>query len=398
MTEMTDLDLLGQLGVEAKPEKKNARTPREERIIAGFEEIQKFVEENGHPPAHGEDKDIFERLYATRLDQIRKQAECRELVNELDYQDLLVGDFETNEVLEEDIDDDELLSQLGVGAVENDVTELKHVRTRSEIRAAEEIANRTKCEDYEKFKPLFDAVRNDIDTGVRETNKFRKDAGFLKTDIKVGQFFILGGQTAIIASVGDTFKAPNGENDARLRVIYSNGTESNILLRSIIRALYKDDASRLISDPIAGPLFSGIVESDDLSSGTIYVLRSLSDNPMIKERRDVIHKIGVTGGDVKKRIANAKHEATYLLADVEVVATYKLANINRTKMENLLHKIFDRARIDIEIKDRFGNPVKPREWFLAPLFIINEVIDKIREGSITNYKYNIKEGRLEEKK
>ena len=119
---------------------------------------------------------------------------------------------------------------------------------------------------------------------------------------------------------------------------------------------------------------------------------------MIKERRDVIHKIGVTGGDVKKRIANAKHEATYLLADVEVVATYKLANINRTKMENLLHKIFDRARIDIEIKDRFGNPVKPREWFLAPLFIINEVIDKIREGSITNYKYNIKEGRLEEKK
>ena len=148
MTEMTDLELLDELGVEAKPEKKQIHTSKEERIIAGFEEIQKFVEENGHPPAHGEDKDIFERLYATRLDQIRKQAECRELVNKLDYQDLLTGDFEIDEAFEDNIDDEELLSRLGVEEIENDVTDLKHVRTRSEIRAAKEIANRTKCEDY----------------------------------------------------------------------------------------------------------------------------------------------------------------------------------------------------------------------------------------------------------
>lgn len=397
MVEMTDLELLGALGVEAKEEQKKKRTPKEERIIAGFEEIQKFVEENGRAPAHGESNDIFERLYATRLDQLRKQAECRDLVTEMDHQGLLEVAPEIADELPADIGDDELLAQLGVERKEDDVTVLKHVRTRAEVRAAEEIASREKCEDFDRFKPLFEVAQNDLDTGARETAKFRKDAGFSKTNIKQGQFIILGGQTAYIADVGETIKAPNGDDDARLRVIYSNGTESDILLRSLIRAMYKDETSRLISDPNAGPLFSGIVEDDDLPSGTIYVLRSKSDHSVVSENRDVLHKIGVTGGDVEKRIANAKHEATYLLADVEVVATYKLANINRTKMEKLLHKFFDGARLEIEIKDRFGNPVTPREWFLVPLFIIDEVVDKIRDGSISNYVYDIASAKLEKR-
>jgi hypothetical protein len=193
-------------------------------------------------------------------------------------------------------------------------------------------------------------------------------------------------------------KAPNGQTDARMRVIYSNGTESNILLRSLQRAIYKDEASRRISEPTAGPLFSDQSEEDDLASGIVYVLRSKSDHPMVSENREVLHKIGVTGGDVNKRIANAKHEATYLLADVEVVDTYKLANVNRTKMEKLLHKILDSARLEIEIKDRFGNPVTPREWFLVPLFIIDEVVDKIRDGSISEYVYDVESASLELRK
>src|SRR5690606_10749723 len=122
---------------------------------------------------------------------------------------------------------------------------------------------------------------------------------------------------------GEPIRAPNGQFDARLRVIYSNGTESNILLRSLQRALYKDETSRRISDPsAAGPLFSSEAEEDDLASGTIYVLRSKSDHPVVSGHRDIVHKIGVTGGSVERRIANAKIDATYLLADVEVVATY----------------------------------------------------------------------------
>src|SRR5690606_24335683 len=163
------------------------------------------------------------------------------------------------------------------------------------------------CEDFELFKPLFEAVKKDIDNGFRSTIRFRRDAGFTKTTLGKGRFIIIGGQTAYIAEVGDTFKAPNGEDDARLRVVYSNGTESNIMQRSLVRAMYKDATSRFITDSNSGPRFSGESSEDDQESGTIYVLRSLSDLPTIKERRDIIHKIGVTGGEVKKRKVNAKN-------------------------------------------------------------------------------------------
>ncbi|MBL4747907.1 MAG: GIY-YIG nuclease family protein [Magnetovibrio sp.] len=386
--------LLAELGVEVETKKTAKRTPKEERIIAGFEEIQKFVEEHGHVPGHGEDKDIFERLYATRLDQIRNQAECRDLVQDLDDQKLLDGDYENVDTVDEDIDDDELLSQLGVEPSEGDVTVLKHVKTRAEIKAAEEIANRTKCEDFEKFKPLFEAVQIDLDAGVREMKTFRKNAGFLKSDIKKGQFIILGGQTAYVASVGETFKAPNGSTDARLRVIYSNGTENDILLRSMQRGLYKDEGSRFISEPNAGPLFSGEHNDEDCASGTIYVLRSKSDHPLVTKNQDVVHKIGVTGGSVKKRIANAKLDPTFLMAEVEIVATYELYNINRTKLEKLIHKFFTTAQFDIKINDRLGHPIAPREWFLVPLFAIDEAVSKIKDGTIGDFFYDVKKAKL----
>jgi hypothetical protein len=135
-------------------------------------------------------------------------------------------------------------------------------------------------------------------------------------------------------------------------------------------------------------------EPDDRSTGTVYVLRSKSDHPEVASRRDLIHKIGVTGGPVPRRIANAASDSTYLLADVEVVATYKLYNINRTKLENLLHRVFEPARLAITLKDRFGNPVSPREWFLVPLFVIDEAIELIRAGTIGDYRYEPSAGRL----
>lgn len=132
-------------------------------------------------------------------------------------------------------------------------------------------------------------------------------------------------------------------------------------------------------------------------SGTIYVLRSLSENPVIKEHQELLHKIGVTGSDIERRIANARNDATYMLADVEIVATYKLSNINRVKLENLLHRFFDPARLTIEIKDRFGKPVLPREWFLVPLRVIDEVVQLIREGRLGDYWYDREQARIIEK-
>lgn len=388
MTDQSLDELRSELDDYAQPVKAASRSPREERIVAGFEEVQRFVEERGHAPQHGEDRDIFERLYAVRLDRFRELAECRAILDPLDSQGILASDATKGISISDEIDDETLLAELGGTAKTTDITELRHVRSNSEKLAAEEIANRQVCEDFDEFKPLFKQIQKELESGLRETRKFVKDAGFTKADIEKGQFFILGGQTAYVASVGEKIKAPNGEFDARLRVIYSNGTESNLLRRSMQRALYKDDAGRRISDPSAGALFTGQSDDGDEASGTIYVLRSKSQHPEVVKNRDVLHKIGVTRGKVERRIANAKSDPTFLMADVEIVATYELFNINRSKLEGLIHRIFETVRLDIEIPDRFGKPVVPQEWFLVPLFIIDEAVAKIKDGTISNYVYS----------
>lgn len=382
--------LLGELGVEVEAPHHGSRTPREERIIAGFEEIQRFCEDHGRAPQHGEDRDIFERLYAVRLDRLREQAECRTILESFDHQGLLGGQAHEKTFEPDELDDDELLAELGVGAAApDDITNLKHVRSVADKRAAEVVATRTVCPDFSIFKPLFAEVRADLETGARETRRFGENA-----EIKKGEFFILGGQFAYVADVGEEFVAEYGRPDRRLRVIYDNGTESDLLLRSFQRALYKDEGGRRITDPNLGPLFGSNTEEDDLQSGTIYVLQSKSAHPDIAANRQLIHKIGVTGGKVETRIANATKDATYLLADVEVVATYTLFNINRIKLENLIHRIFEPARLDLTINDRFGNPVKPKEWFLVPLAAINEAVERIKDGTITGYFYDPKSASL----
>lgn len=386
MAEFTDEDdaLLEELGVEIEAKATGGRTPREERVIAGFEEIQRFVDEHGRAPQHGEDRDIFERLYAVRLDRLRALDECRSLLESLDGQGLLKGGkHESVNADVDEMDDDALLAELGIGSAQEEITKLRHVRSAAEKRAAEEIANRTKCEDFEEFRPMFEQIKKDLDVSIRRTRPFET-----MDQIQNGQWFIVGGQIAYVAEVGEEFVTEYGRRDSRLRVIYANGTESDVLLRSLQRALHRDGAGRVISNPDAGPLFSGEIDENDQASGTIYVLRSKSEDAAIATHRDILHKIGVTGGDVERRIDNAKLDPTFLLADVEIVVTYKLSNINRTKLENLIHRIFDPVRLNIEIKDRFGNPVVPREWFLVPLFVIDEVVSRIKDGTITDYQYD----------
>ena len=388
---MPDLDLdelRAELEDFAQPTKATTNSAREERIIAGFEDIQRFFEEHGHAPQHGEAKDIFERIYAVRLDRLRSLEECHQLLEPLDHQGLLKPPDDNAELSPEDLDDDALLEALGGAEQEGSITDLKHVRSTAERRAAEEIANRETCKDFDQFKPLFDLVKNELETGLRSTRPFVKSSGFLKADIVKGSFYILGGQTAYVADVGEVFKAPNGETDARLRVIFSNGTESNLLRRSLQRALYNDDAGRRITEPKAGPLFAGFEEDEDQASGTIYVLRSKSDHPLVAEHRQLVHKIGITSGKVETRISNAKNDPTYLMDEVEIVATYELFNVNRTKLEKLIHRFFGEVQLNIEILDRFGKPVVPREWFLVPLAVIDEMVEKIVDGTITDFRYD----------
>jgi hypothetical protein len=388
-------ELAAELAEFAEPENKGVRPPREERIIAGFEEIQRFVEKHGRAPQHGEGRDIFERLYAVRLDRLRALEECRTILAPLDHQGLLSGAVIS--VPQHDaIDEDELMAELAGAAGDSTITELRHVRASVEKRAAEEIANRAVCADFDSFKPLFERVQRELKSGIRQSLPVDKMDEIKLAKIQQGQFFIVGGQIAYVAEVGQDFRTEYDRRDSRLRVVYDNGTESNLLARSFQRSLYpdKDNAGRIITDPSAGPLFADEHDADDLASGTIYILRSKSDNPLVAANRDVLHKIGVTGGKVETRLANASLDPTFLLAEVEVVATYVLYNVNRVKLENIIHRVFDRAQLDIEIKDRFGNPVKPREWFLVPLFILNEVVERIKDGTITEYVYDPMTARL----
>lgn len=382
----TELDALAaELAEFAPAEKKDGRSAEEERIIAGFEEIRRFVEQHGRLPQHGEGRGIFERLYAVRLDRLRALPECRALLAPMDSQGLL-GDAAPTEDAADAADDlDALAAELAGASAESDITVLRHVRTVAEKRAAEEIADRKPCEEFETFRPLFERVRQDLHTGLLQSQPITAK----NRAIQAGDFFVLNGLTLYVAEVGKLLKVTAQEKDHRLRVIFSNGTESNLLLRSLQRAFYDDPAARRLASPESGQLsFGGEFDADDVESGTIYVLRSRSDHPYVAAHRELIHKIGVTGGKVETRIANAEHEATYLLAQVEIVATYKLAGINRRRMEKLLHKLFAPARLDITLQDRFGHPVQPGEWFLVPLHTINEAVDRIRDGSITAYRYD----------
>lgn len=385
MTEIDEEQLLADLGIALAPVKIGGHTPLEERLIAGFEDILRFHQAHQCAPQHGADRDIFERLYAVRLDRLRKLPEARALLAPLDAPGLL-GD--TLAAHAGALDEDALLAELGVDVApaRDDIRVLRHVRSHAEIKAAEDIANRTPCEDFGHFEPLFVEAKAGLETGAWFTKPFARDAS-----IEVGDFYIIGGQIAHVADMRAGNVTRDGRENPRLRVIFDNHTEANLLLRSLSRSLYPDGdtpVGRRLLKVDAGPLFAGTAESDDIEVGSIYVLRSRSEHPFVVEHRQLIHKIGVTGGRVEARIAGAENDPTYLLAEVDVVAEYRLHNLNRSKLEGIFHKLFAAARLDIILQDRFGRPVRPKEWFLVPLPAINEAVERILDGSISRYEYD----------
>jgi len=402
-SKFTDDDdaLLSELGVETKVKKPKKYTAKEERVIAGFEEIQRFVTEQGRLPAHGEQNDIFERLYAVRLDQIRKSDDCVALLQGMDPDGLLAS----SEVVKEDgaeykiNSDDELLEALGVeSSDDNDLTQLKNVRSRAEIKAAEEIARRQPCEDFDEFRSVFGQVQSELDSGARITERYQAEG-----NIGLGDLFIIEGNKVLVAHLGDEFIDAHNNRDRRIRAIYDNGTESYLLLRSLQKALWRDPAGRRIMgvghDPHplftdAEPMFVDAPAFDNELSGYLYVLRSESDHPFVAEHRELLHKIGYTRGQLEDRFANAAGERTFLMADVEVVATYRIANASAGKLENVLHRFFASARIDVKLREEVGGFVEPREWFLVPLPAIQEAINLIRTCEIANASYDLETAQL----
>ena len=272
MADFSDDDLLSELGIVLAPVKSVTYTAKEERLISGFEEITRFYEEHKKIPSNTSDVDIFERIYAVRLEQLKQSDEAKTLLADFDQYQLLSDSHDESNDLS-GLEDEDLLAELGIELEdEENIFVLQNVRTQQERQAAEQIGKQTLCEDFEVFKPLFEQIQNELETGVRYTKRYGKNNILEKND-----WFILNGQLVYIAEISDYFEMSDGHKDARTRLIYSNGTESNILMRSLTKSLYKDETGRrILITNNAGPLSSSSNSKDqaneiEIKSGTIYV-------------------------------------------------------------------------------------------------------------------------------
>ena len=359
------------------------------RARAQFEEINSFVDRYWHAPGQGPKErkvTVTERALQTRLRAYQENPGLHAAIKGRDRHGLLANAKPEPKSLDEilDLDDDLLVDPNG------GLFEMRHVK--SSPAKAEMVSERAKCEDFEAFRPLFDKTAAELSSGDRKSIRFANEQ-----DIEAGSFFILNGVMVYVAEVRDPH-VRNGKRNARLRLIFDNGTEGNNLLRSLATELYKDPNGRRISDPHAGPLFGAtdtqVVERPagpgERVTGLIYVVRSLSTQPEIAALDGQLFKIGFTTGTLDARIRAAADDPTFLMAPVKPVMTYEAINLNANAFERLVHHFFAQARLDIEIMDRLGKPIRPREWFLLPLSIIEQVVPLIVDGSILRYQYDHK--------
>lgn len=387
LQKLIDEDELGLLTV--KP-KMSAEASAGERLQASFAEITAFVRKNGREPTPNK-SDIKEMMLYSRLAGLRQDSKKVEVLRQFDDLGLL-GEVKPIESLKDLFQDDDL--GLLTDPAEEIFT-LKNVPAPKEIaNIPEYVARRKKCADFEKFEHLFKLCQQDLSVGLRKLSPFSRG-----TQIDVGQFFVLKGVLVYVASEHEREEQPGAEpgkmND-RLRCIFENGTESDMLRRSLAARLYEEDGQRVSEDP--SKLFQKAHEitEEDRQTGFVYVLKSLSARPEIKALKH-LYKIGFCRGPIEERIRNATQEPTYLMSPVAIVASYQCFNFNPQKLEHLLHSFFGSACLQIEIIDLKGQRCVPKEWFIAPLGIVNTAIELLISGEIANYRYNPDNHQIEKK-
>ena len=360
---------------------------KDERLNASFEEVNKFVEENGREPDRT--KGMIEMRLASRLKGFRENPEKIILLKELDCHNLLgevpqeveaQEEAKTPESMDDILNDDDL----GLLGDDQGIYKMKYVKKFEDIERPDYFAQRKKCENFKDFEHHFLQCKKDLENGDRHTNRFSNE-----TQITKGHFFILNGIMVYVNNVEKMKKTGKGKVNGRLHLIFDNGTESDMLLRSLATELYKDENGRRVIKPI-GKILENMedgVEDDDQYAGIVYVLKSLSTLDQIKSIKN-LYKIGFSTTSIKKRIANAKNEPTYLMADVKVVSTYKCFNMSPKKFEDLLHNFFSEVRLDVKVAGLDGSFHDPREWFIAPFPVIEKAIEMIMNGEIVGYTYD----------
>ena len=252
-------------------------------------------------------------------------------------------------------------------------------------------AQKKPCEDFELYRGMFQQVQKELKEGkrslIRSTKTSSIDAGF---------FYIVNGILVYLAEVKDTKKNRNGMVDGRTRCIYENGTESDILLQTLRANIVSDGFCITEPNEKEREDFAQSMSEGDRTTGFVYVLRSLSSAPEIAGVKD-LYKIGFTVNSVEERIANAVHEPTYLMAPVEIKLTAQIVNMNSHIFESLVHQFFHAVQFQVKVYDDEGVEHVPSEWYVAPLEIIETVIGKIADGSITRYSYNAELKSLEKR-
>ncbi|AZB26869.1 GIY-YIG nuclease family protein [Chryseobacterium bernardetii] len=368
----------------------------EERLIDSFEEINRFFDKNKREPNKSS---MSEYGLMAKLKNFRENESQKKILKPFDKHNLL-GYVELEKTTIDDIlnEDDEL------GLLDSDkdldIFKFKHTPKPEERADADFVAQRKpiKEKEFEKYEAMFFKVHKEIKEGKRKIKPFKN----IEKNLHVGDFYLMDGILLYLESANlkteekELGSGNRVRTEGRTRTIFENGTYSNMLFRSLGKQIQKN--GKLITntyEKIEQDLFvnTGLVKEEDVQSGWIYVLKSKSSNTQIANIKD-LYKVGFARNSVDERIKNAKNEATYLFADVQKIATYKVYNRNADKLEGLLHRFFAKACLDIDLFNEKGQRLNPREWFVVPFEVIEETIQLILNENIVNYEYDPAEKKI----
>jgi len=367
-----------EMGIKPEAPKQSNVVTQDTRLRMSFEEIVNFVRKEGREPEIK--KGIRERSLAKRLTEFRTNPEKTAAVRDLDVLNLLPH-------VEEETwsnSDEELLTQLA----SNDIFDTSILPQRK--AQPDYVANRKPCKDFDKFRSLFEQCHSDLEYNNRHI--IRITGSHAQQSINVGSFALIYGLLAYVAESNEEFVQGDRKN-RRLRVIFENGKECDMLYRSLLSALYRDGFLISEYDEKELVLYAEEEEQKIEPRGFIYILRSASQKPEIAAIPNLF-KIGVATTSVEERIKNAKNETTYLMDDVKIVQTFACYDINVRKLEALIHRFFAICQVDLDVTDKDGFICHPHEWYSVPISVIQQAISMIVDGSIVNYRYDKERERI----
>jgi hypothetical protein len=362
----------------------------EDRLIDSFEEINTFFDKNQREPNKSS---MSEYGLMAKLKNFRENEAQKKILKPFDRHNLLGYVEMEKQTIDDILNDDDDLGLLDSDK-DLDIFKFKHTPRPEERAEADFVAQRKplKEKEFEKYEAMFHKVHKEIKEGKRKILPFTN----IEKNLHVGDFYLMDGLLLFLESANlkkEEWEQKSGNRirvEGRTRTIFENGTYSNMLYRSLGKQIQKN--GKLITntyEKIEQNLFvnTGLVKEEDIQSGWIYVLKTKSTNSQIANIKD-LYKVGFASNSVDERIKNARHEATYLYAEVQKVATYKVYNRNADKLESLLHRFFANACLDIDLFNEKGQRLNPREWFVVPFEVIEETIQLILNENIVNYQYD----------